>query len=79
MALSAELGKASITPESIHTTANLTMEWLEAGCTVTAIHLDVDARIPGGDQARYEAPANTAKADALFRACSTPRLRWKPS
>jgi len=78
MALSAELGKASITPESIHTTANLTMERLEAGWTVTAIHLDVNARIPGGDKARYEAAANAAKADALFRACSTPKLRWKP-
>jgi osmotically inducible protein OsmC len=57
MALSAELGKASITPESIHTTENLTMERLEAGWTVTAIHLDVNARIPGGDQVRFEAAA----------------------
>src|ERR1035441_1091313 len=40
MALSAELDKASITPKSIHTTANLTMERHEAGWTVTAIHLD---------------------------------------
>src|ERR1019366_5643009 len=57
MALSAELGKASITPKSIHTTANLTMERHEAGWTVTAIHLDVNARIPGGDKARFEAAA----------------------
>jgi osmotically inducible protein OsmC len=62
MALSAELGKASITPKSIHTTANLTMERLEAGWTVTAIHLDVNARIPGGDKERFEAAANAAKA-----------------
>ena len=62
MALSAELGKASVTPESIHTTANLTMERLEAGWTVTAIHLDVNAHIPGGDKARFEAAANAAKA-----------------
>ena len=62
MALSAELGKASITPKSIHTTANLTMKRLEAGWTVTAIHLDVNARIPGGDKARFEATANAAKA-----------------
>ena len=62
MALSAELGKASITPKSIHTTANLTMKRLEAGWTVTAIHLDVNARIPGGDKARFEAAANAAKA-----------------
>ena len=62
MALSAELGKASITPKSIHTTANLTMKRLEAGWTVTAIHLDVNARIPGGDKSRFEAAANAAKA-----------------
>ncbi len=62
MALSAELGKAAITPESIRTTANLTMERLEAGWTVTAIHLDVSARVPGGDKAKFEAAANVAKA-----------------
>jgi len=62
MALSAELGKAAITPESIRTTANLTMERLDAGWTVTAIHLDVNARIPGGDPAKFEAAANSAKA-----------------
>jgi lipoyl-dependent peroxiredoxin len=62
MALSAELGKAALTPETIRTTANLTMERLEAGWTVTAIHLDVNARIPGGDKVKFEAAANAAKA-----------------
>jgi osmotically inducible protein OsmC len=38
------------------------MERLEAGWTVTAIHLDVNARISGGDKARFEAAANAAKA-----------------
>ena len=62
MALSAELGKVGITPESIRTTASLTMERLEAGWTVTLIHLDVSALIPGGDKAKFEAAANSAKA-----------------
>ena len=62
MALSAELGKVALTPESIRTTANLTMERLDAGWIVTAIHLDVNARIPGGDKAGFEAAANSAKA-----------------
>ena len=62
MALSAELGKANITPESIQTTANLTMERLDAGWTVTAIHLDVNARIPGADKGKFDAAANAAKA-----------------
>jgi len=62
MALSAELGKAGISPEIIGTTAALTMERLEAGWTVTMIHLDVTAKIPGADRARFDAAANAAKA-----------------
>src|SRR6201998_3626436 len=40
MALSAQLGNAGITPESLETTASLTLEKLEAGFTITNIHLD---------------------------------------
>ena len=74
MALSAELGKAALTPETIRTTANLTMERLEAGWTVTAIHLDVNACIPGGDKVRFEAAANAAKAGCPItgNGCPTP-------
>ena len=38
MALSAQLGGANLTPESISTSATLTMEKLEAGWTITAVH-----------------------------------------
>ena len=62
MALSAQLGNANITPESIETSATLTMEKLEAGFTITKIHLDVAARIPGGDKAAFEKAAQEAKA-----------------
>jgi osmotically inducible protein OsmC len=62
MAFSAELGKAGITPESIHTTATVTLEKTDAGFTVTESHLDVSARIPGVDQAKFTAAANAAKA-----------------
>jgi osmotically inducible protein OsmC len=62
MALSAELGKAGITPESIRTTATLTMDKTEAGWTVTEIHLDVGAKIPNADPKAFENAANTAKA-----------------
>jgi len=61
MALSAELGKAGITPESIHTTATVTLDKTEAGWTVTASHLDVAAKIPGVDTAKFNAVANVAK------------------
>ena len=62
MALSAQLGNAGMTAESIETSATLTMEKLEAGFTITAIHLDVVARIPGGDAAKFREAANNAKA-----------------
>jgi osmotically inducible protein OsmC len=62
MAFSAELGKAGITPESIHTTATLTLDKTDAGWTVTESHLDVAAKIPGVDPAKFTAAANAAKA-----------------
>ena len=62
MAFSAELGKAGITPESIHTTATITMDKTDAGWTVTESHLDVAAKIPGVDPAKFTAAANAAKA-----------------
>jgi lipoyl-dependent peroxiredoxin len=62
MALSAELGKAGITPASIRTSARLTMERLDAGWTVTQVHLDVKGRIPGGKPEAFVAAAEAAKA-----------------
>lgn len=62
MALSAELGKASITPESIDVTATITMDKTDAGFTVTASHLQVAAKIPGADPAAFNAAADAAKA-----------------
>ena len=61
MALSSELGKAGLRPERIETTATLSFEKLEAGWTATAIHLDVTARIPGADRAKFETAAQNAK------------------
>jgi osmotically inducible protein OsmC len=62
MAFSAELGKAGITPESIHTTATITMEKTDAGFTVTESHLDVTAKVPGADRGKVLEAANAAKA-----------------
>lgn len=62
MALSAQLTNAGTPPESIETTATVTMEKLEAGFTVTGVHLDVTARVPGIDQAAFDTAAGNAKA-----------------
>jgi osmotically inducible protein OsmC len=62
MALSGQLGGAGMTADSIDTVATLTMEKLDAGWTVTKIHLDVTAKIPNADKAKFETAANNAKA-----------------
>lgn len=62
MALSAELGKAGVTPESIRTTASVTLEKQEAGWAVTTVHLDTIGKIPGGDETKFKAAADAAKA-----------------
>jgi lipoyl-dependent peroxiredoxin len=62
MALSAQLGAANLTPESITTTANLKMEKQDSGWAITAIHLDVSAKIPNADAAAFQKAAQDAKA-----------------
>jgi len=62
MALSAELGKAGMTAESIETTATVTLDKVGDGFSITTVHLDVTVSIPGAAQAAFEAAANAAKA-----------------
>lgn len=61
MALSAQLGNAGLTPDSIKTNATLTMEKLDSGWTITAIHLDVAGKVPKADKAAFEKAAEAAK------------------
>lgn len=62
MALSAELGKANITPQSIETKCTVTFEKKDAGFTITESHLDVKAKIPGGNKAAFDKATADAKA-----------------
>ena len=62
MALSAQLGNAGITAESLETTASLTLDKLDAGWSITKVHLDVAARIPGVDKSAFDKAAENAKA-----------------
>jgi osmotically inducible protein OsmC len=62
MALSVQLGSAGLKADKIATSAAVTMDKLEQGWTVTAVHLEVRAKIPGADQAAFEKSANAAKA-----------------
>ena len=63
MALSAQLGNAGLKADSIETTATVTMDKVDpAGWTVTEVHLDTTARIPGATTEAFEKAANDAKA-----------------
>ena len=61
MALSAQLGAAGMSAQSIDTTATVTLEKVDAGFAITTVHLQVKAKIPGGDQAKFEKAAKDAE------------------
>lgn len=61
MALSAQLGEVGLTADNLRTTATVTLDKVEDGFAITTIHLDLVAKIPGADQAKFEAAANKAK------------------
>lgn len=61
MALSGQLGKAGMTAQELRTTATVSMEKEGDGFTITAVHLDLVAKIPGASQEDFDKAANTAK------------------
>jgi lipoyl-dependent peroxiredoxin len=63
MALSAQLGTMNFTPQSLRTSAKLTLEKLDAAWTISKIHLDVSARVPGISASAFESAAASAKAN----------------
>ncbi|WP_424928221.1 OsmC family protein [Amaricoccus tamworthensis] len=61
MALSNVLGGEGMTPEKIETSATVTLEMLDAGPTITAVHLVVNAKVPGADADAFQKAAEGAK------------------
>lgn len=61
MALSGQLGKAGMTAQELRTTATVSMEKEGGGFKITAVHLDLVAKIPGASQEEFDKAANTAK------------------
>jgi osmotically inducible protein OsmC len=61
MALSAQLGEAGMTADSLKTTATVTLDKVEGGFSITAVHLKLVAKIPGATQQAFEAATNNAK------------------
>ena len=61
MALSAQLGNTGMTAQALDTTATVTLDKTDAGFTITAVHLQVKARIPGADKSKFDEAAANAK------------------
>lgn len=61
MALSAQLGQAGMTAQAIDTTATVTLDKVEGGFAITTVHLQVRARIPGADRAKFDQATKNAK------------------
>jgi osmotically inducible protein OsmC len=62
MALSLILGEAKLTATKMDTQAKVTLEQVEGGFAITAVHLTLKAKIPGTDQATFTELTNKAKA-----------------
>jgi osmotically inducible protein OsmC len=61
MALSAQLTTAGTPPARVATTATVTLEKKEPGFTVTNVHLEVTATVPGATEAGFQEAAGNAK------------------
>ena len=62
MALALMLGEAKLTADQIDTAAKVTLEQVEDGFAITAVHLTLEAKIPGADQATFDKLAGMAKS-----------------
>ena len=61
MALSGQLSSAELTPDSIETTAVVTMDKTDDGPTITKIHLTTTARVPQATAEKFHELARKAK------------------
>jgi lipoyl-dependent peroxiredoxin len=61
MALSAQLGEAGLVAQSIKTKATVSLEKGDGGFAITAVHLDLIARIPGASAQQFDTAAENAK------------------
>jgi osmotically inducible protein OsmC len=62
MALSAQLGQANLTAESIETQCAISLEKQPEGFAVTESHLDLKAKVPGATQEQFDKAVQAAKS-----------------
>jgi lipoyl-dependent peroxiredoxin len=61
MALSAQLGQAGLTAESLDTTCAITLEKQPDGFAITSSHLEVKGKVPGATQEAFDKAVQNAK------------------
>jgi osmotically inducible protein OsmC len=83
MALTAELGRAGFTPTRVATQATVSLEQVGGQWTITTIHLENEAWVPGIADEQFQAIAAGAKANCpvsrLFKADITLSARLEPT
>lgn len=62
MAFAMLLSEENFTPDSIETQATVTLEKQSDGFAVTAVHLEMQSRIPGIEQSKFAEIADKAKS-----------------
>jgi osmotically inducible protein OsmC len=62
MALSLILGEAGLTAEKMETKAEVTLDKVADGFSISAVHLTLQAKIPGADKATFDELTAKAKA-----------------
>jgi osmotically inducible protein OsmC len=72
MALSGQLGKAGLTAQKLETTATVTLGKDGEGFSISKSHLDLVAKIPGADKAKFDEAVKAAETGCpvskLFKA-----------
>jgi osmotically inducible protein OsmC len=62
MALSAQLGQANLTAESIETECAISLEKQPDGFSITESHLSLKAKVPGATQEQFDTAVQAAKS-----------------
>jgi lipoyl-dependent peroxiredoxin len=79
MALSGQLGAVGLKADKMETTATISLEKVGEGFSITKSHLDLVAKVPGADQAKFDQAVKNAETGCpvskLFKAEITVNAR----
>ena len=82
MALSAELGKASLAPTLLRTSCVITLDNVDGAWSITESHLEVTAKVPGASPEAFRKAAEAAETGCpiskLFKTKITMDARLEP-